>query len=407
MGAGEKLLGVAGVGALNVANAIKPFSRSGLGATMSFAAGWPTSELPLHLMGSQMATTAGLVARGALQSRTGRIGLAVSALTWVGLVGLHRETRKAEALFNSVVGRIDEAPAVSGLRSLVLPGLGETDFRIHRDIAYGNAGRDNLLDVWRRADLSSDAKAPVLLQVHGGGWVFGSKNGQAITLMNHMASRGWVCVAINYRLSPRATWPDHIVDVKRAIMWIRKNIAQYGGDPSFIAITGGSAGGHLAALAALSANDPAFQPGFEDADTTIQAAVPYYGVYNLTDPDVMPPDTTRFLESKVMKVEVAGAPGLWAAASPIERVIPEAPPFLVIHGSNDSLVPVEQAQTFVDALRVRSRNPVLYAEVPGAQHAFDTLATPRTRVTAGAVCRFLNAVHSGEIGVDGRCHVES
>ncbi len=98
-------------------------------------------------------------------------------------------------------------------------------------------------------------------------------------------SRGWVCVAINYRLAPRDPFPAHIVDVKKAIAWIRENIAAYGGNPDYIAITGGSAGGHLAALAALTANDAAYQPGFEDADTTVQAAVPHYGVYDFAGVD--------------------------------------------------------------------------------------------------------------------------
>ena len=70
--------------------------------------------------------------------------------------------------------------------------------------------------------------------------------------MSHLAELGWVCVSINYRLSPKQSWPDHIVDVKRAIAWVEDNIADYGGDPEFIAVTGGSAGGHLSALAALT-----------------------------------------------------------------------------------------------------------------------------------------------------------
>ncbi len=65
-------------------------------------------------------------------------------------------------------------------------------------------------------------------------------------MMHELALRGWVCVAINYRLSPRATWPDHVVDCKRALAWVREHIAEYGGDPAFIAVSGGSAGGHLA-----------------------------------------------------------------------------------------------------------------------------------------------------------------
>src|SRR5690606_14861447 len=126
-------------------------------------------------------------------------------------------------------------------------------------LSYGDAGRRNTLDIWKRPDLPLDAGAPVLVQVHGGAWVIGNKEQQAMPLLSHMADRGWVCVSINYRLSPRATWPDHIVDVKRALGWVKENIASYGGDPEFVAITGGSAGGHLSSLAALTANEPEFQ----------------------------------------------------------------------------------------------------------------------------------------------------
>ena len=75
--------------------------------------------------------------------------------------------------------------------------------------------------------------------------------------MYHLAARGWVCVAINYRLSPQATWPDHLVDCKRALAWIREHIAEYGGDPDYVVVTGGSAGGHLTAMMGLTAERPA------------------------------------------------------------------------------------------------------------------------------------------------------
>ncbi len=96
-----------------------------------------------------------------------------------------------------------------------------------------------------------------------------------------------MCVAINYRLSPRATWPAHIVDCKRAVAWVREHIAEYGGDPGFIAVSGGSAGGHLSSLLALTPNQPEWQPGFEDMDTSVDACLPFYGVYDTTgDPEL-------------------------------------------------------------------------------------------------------------------------
>ena len=151
--------------------------------------------------------------------------------------------------------------------------------RVERNIAFGEAGRRNYLDIYLPEEPVENA--PVLLQVHGGAWILGQKEEQGIPLMQHLAAKGWVCVAINYRLSPRDPWPAQAIDVKKAIHWIRQHISAYGGDPDYIAITGGSAGGHLTALTALTPNTPEWQPGFEDADTSVQLAIPHYGVYDL------------------------------------------------------------------------------------------------------------------------------
>ena len=160
---------------------------------------------------------------------------------------------------------------------------------------------------------------PVLLQVHGGGWMIGEKEQQAKPLMYHLAQRGWVCVAINYRLSPTAAFPAHIVDVKKSIAWVRENIAQYGGNPDFIAITGGSAGGHLSSLAALTPDRADFQPGFEETDTSIQAAVPFYGVYDLIDRYDIRPEMSmeKMLSDKVMQCTREENPELWESSSPL------------------------------------------------------------------------------------------
>jgi acetyl esterase/lipase len=232
----------------------------------------------------------------------------------------------------------------------------------------------------------------VLLQVHGGGWTIGTKDQQGIPLMQHMASRGWVCVAINYRLAPRDPFPAHIVDVKKAIAWIRDNIADYGGNPDYIAITGGSAGGHLAALAALTANDAAYQPGFEDADTTVQAAVPHYGVYDFAGvTGLRSAELLRdaFLAPRIFQKAWPEAREEFEAASPILRVTPEAPDFFVLHGVHDTLVEVAQARLFVERLREVSKKKVVYAELPGAQHAFDIFPSIRSAHVVRAIERYL------------------
>jgi acetyl esterase/lipase len=283
----------------------------------------------------------------------------------------------------------------------MLSGFGaRRRYAASRNLSYGDHGRHNCLDIWRRADLPADAGAPVLVQVHGGAWTIGEKRGQAHPLMAHLAERGWVCVTINYRLSPRARWPEHIVDVKRALAWTKANIAGHGGDPSFVVITGGSAGGHLAALAALTPDHAPFQPGFEDADTNVAAAVPFYGVYDFTNRDGSAGRAlVPFLERRVMHSRLADNRAVWDEASPMSHVRPDAPSLFVLHGANDVLVPVEHARSFVGALRGVSRNPVVYAELPRAQHAFDLLPSVRAHHAVRAVERFLAVVRSEHGGV--------
>src|SRR5690606_1758010 len=136
-----------------------------------------------------------------------------------------------------------------------------------------------------------------------------------------------------------ATFPDHLVDLKRAVAWIRQHADALGVDPGYIAVTGGSAGGHLASLLALTASDPRYQPGFEDADTSVQAAVSFYGVYDFTNRlGTKPPAFRTFLERVVMK-RPFDPHGAYRLASPIDRVREDAPPFFVIHGEMDTIAP--------------------------------------------------------------------
>ena len=103
---------------------------------------------------------------------------------------------------------------------------------------------------------------PAIMQIHGGAWIIGDKREQGWPLIGHLAANGWVCFNVNYRLSPGATWPDHLVDLKYALKWIRDRADDFGIDPDFIAVTGGSAGGHLTAMMALTANEPGVSAGF-------------------------------------------------------------------------------------------------------------------------------------------------
>jgi acetyl esterase/lipase len=260
-------------------------------------------------------------------------------------------------------------------------------------VRYGNLPTQ-LLDVWRRKDLPAEP-APVLIFVPGGAWVYGSRLLQGYALMSHLAEMGWVCLSIGYRVAPHHRWPAHITDVKTAIAWARANVDKFGGDRNFVAVAGCSAGGHLSALAGLTANDPEMQCDLpDDSDTSVDAVVGIYGRYDWEDGSTA--ERARFvdfLERVVVGRKISKHPDVFHKASPIARVNKDAPPFLVIHGTGDCVIPVEQARIFVERLRAASRSVVSYVELPGAGHAFDMIDGARTGSMATAIGLFLNQIH--------------
>ncbi len=362
-----------------------------------FLAGWLTGEFALFHLAWQAVLTVALVAAGALDDPSGRLGLALMALSAVLLLLAHHRGRAAESVVEAALVEAlgpDYRDAIrpeltATLRDGVPRGLLLRPFRyevpdveVVRDLAYGPHGRANQLDVYRRRDL--DGPAPVLVHVHGGSWMRGRKERQAKPLTWHLAEHGWVVVAVNYRLSPAATFPDHLDDVRAAVRWVRDHAGDLGADPGFVVLTGGSAGAHLASLAAL------------DPDLAVQGCVPHYGIYDFLDRHGARGRNSiqGFLTKAVMKCRPADCPERWEAASPISQVGPHAPPFFVLHGTFDSLAFVEEARHFVAALREATGAPVAYAEVPAAQHAFDTFHTVRGTHVVNGVARWLDWVQS-------------
>ena len=255
-----------------------------------------------------------------------------------------------------------------------------------------------LLDVWRRADLVGPA--PVLVFIPGGAWVFGSRILQGHELMAHLVEMGWVCLSVQYRTSPRHRWPRQIVDVKAAIAWARNNVHDFGGDREFVAVAGCSAGGHMASLVGLTPGDPHWEADLPaSADTSVDAVVSVYGRYDWEDRST--PERARFmdfLERVVVKREQSRKPDLFRTASPLARVHPAAPPFLILHGDSDVIIPVAEARTFVARLRAASNSPVGYVELPGAGHGFDLTDGTRTGAAVRAIGLFLQHVHRSRVG---------
>ncbi|MGI9020942.1 MAG: alpha/beta hydrolase fold domain-containing protein [Solirubrobacterales bacterium] len=268
---------------------------------------------------------------------------------------------------------------------------------IHRrGVVYHREERRRVrLDVYMpKAAARDDELRPAIVQIHGGGWIFGSRVEQGIPLLNHLAANGWVGFNVDYRLSPRATMPDHVIDVKRAIAWVRENAEEYGVDPERICLTGGSAGGHLCALAALTSEDRSLQPGFEEADTSVSAAVAFYGLYDLLDAERRYYRHIRdwLIARVVVKRDRDTDPDAFRKVSPTHRVHAGAPPFMVFHGEHDSLVPVGDARAFVERLERISESPVLYVELPGSEHAFDLAPSLRCARVVEGIERFLRTV---------------
>ena len=151
--------------------------------------------------------------------------------------------------------------------------------------------------------------------------------------------------------------------MKRAIAWAREHAAEYGGDPNRVLLVGSSAGGNLAVFAALTPNDPAYQPGFEHVDTEVLAATALYGYYGPSD---------------------SGRP----TSAPTAHLRGDAPPCFLVHGDRDTIVVVEHARAFAARLRSASEGPVVYAELPDAQHTFDLVHSIRCEAVVDAAEAF-------------------
>jgi acetyl esterase/lipase len=380
-------------------NAIRPHYSRALIAAASFFAGWLRAELALPALVLEIPLFGVLIWYGALHTWPGGIGLVLHFMSIALLiVSLQKSFISGSVVDKALVGFADDlsAPLKLPWRLLLLPfwitqpGVEKLRNRVYHEGDDGTLA----LDIYRLRD-GAQERRPVLIFVHGGAWMIGFKSMQGLPMLQHFAGLGWVCFSISYRLSPRATFPDHIVDVKRAIAWVRQHADEYGCDPNFIVISGNSAGGHLASLASLTPNEPSLQPGFAEADTSIAACLSFYGVYDFSD---------RFshwhnrgllavLERFVMKARLADEPERFEAASPLSHVGAHAPPFLVVHGDTDSIVPVAEARAFVAALRKSTAAPCVYIEVPGAQHAFEVFPSVRTVQLLRGLQRFAIHLH--------------
>jgi len=348
---------------------------------------------------------------GALESTLGNLALLVLLCTWPGLAWSIWQSTRAKGILERSLKRdlgyqyrqeIDPAQREQ-LRQKVpfsdwknpfamkYPGV-----EVIRGIPYGPHGVRQQLDISRPAHIPEEG-CPVLLQIHGGAWMIGDKAQQALPLMYMLASKGWICVACNYRLSPSVGFPTHLTDCKKALCWVREHGSEYGMDTDFVAVTGGSAGGHLTALMGLTENRPELQEEHPNTDTSVQAVIPFYGLYDFLVRYNQHPNADlykKFTKDRILHETPEENPELWELGSPIAQIHPDAPPFMVLHGNLDSLASVNDGRIFAQKLRETSDNPVVYAEMEGAEHGWETIRSLRTEHTIDAVHRFLEWARS-------------
>ncbi len=355
-------------------NALYPFRQTALLFPSMFWS-WFVIGLPGQLVLFQMVAAGILIWMGALGYAVGWVGIVLLVFSWLGTVLILSRTRSSGRVVDAALTRAHvtrSGPPVPVWRVLLsAPFRGRTVEKIKNIPFRRVAGHVIKLDVYR--DKTDRTNRPVFMYIHGGGWVMGDKREQGLPLLHHMARAGWLCFSVNYRLSPGVALPDQLADVKAGLVWLREHAGEYGGDPSFVAVSGGSAGGNLAALVGLTENNPRYQPGFEDADTSVEIVAPVYGIYDVTNR--MGAQTARFvsmlMEPLVIKAFLDDEPQEFAAMSPLDRVHPDVPPFVICQGDRDSLAPVVEARAFVERLEESSRERVVYMEFPGAQHIFD------------------------------------
>lgn len=247
---------------------------------------------------------------------------------------------------------------------------------VHRDIPFRETDNRTLeLDVYRprdtaRSDSDDGAHAPrpVVVFVYGGGWSDGA-TGQFARYALAFAASGWVAVECSYRLADEARFPAQIVDVHAALDWIGDHIAGYGGDSNRLAIAGHSAGGHLAALASLTRDHPELTPRPSSRPSEPPSVTAVAGISGVYDFDLSADSREAFAAFLVDNDADRSLEEQRRLASPVSAVTANAPPTLLLHGTDDEVVPAEQSEHYRNALDAAGAR-VECVIVPDADHVF-------------------------------------
>ncbi|MGE7673433.1 alpha/beta hydrolase fold domain-containing protein [Lysinibacillus sp. NPDC094403] len=241
------------------------------------------------------------------------------------------------------------------------------------DVVYGKT-TDSIelkLDVWPAKKKSEDVLTPVIVQVHGGGWVSGDK-GQVQDWNQWMNDQGYTVFDVQYRMPPEASWKDEVGDVKSALGWILQNADTYKIDPNRIILMGESAGGNLAMLAAYSMGDKLLPPSTDVPDVPIKAVINMYGPSEMTD--FYKNNPSKNYVQDVMNNYIGGSPSeyheRYKMLSPSSYIQKNTPPTITFLGTSDRIVPVEQATVLDEKLTKNGVAHELYL-LPKVDHGFD------------------------------------
>jgi acetyl esterase/lipase len=357
-----------------------PF-RTPLGKA-AFWLGMLINEAPFYPFIFLLGSTVLAVVDGDLFAPADAVVLGMACAAGIGLVVLQVRTFSARGVLSAALtdAGLDEQAnrladrgagargAWRAARTILLPlARVPRDVQVRRNLSYG-PHRLQRLDVYRQA--GAGPGAPVLIQLHAGGFRSGSKSNETRYLLGRLARAGWVCVSADYRLRPEADFAAHLSDVGGILAWVGRHAAEHGANPSRVVTLGTSAGGTLAVLAGLAPD--AVRAAFarerpEDATTElpeVRAAIGLYGYYDR---------------------------GLGVEPVPVDRADHRSPPVLLVSAAHDTIAPVQPTTDLAARLRDVSRAPVVHAVLPWAQHSFDVLRSVRVEAITDAVDEFLGA----------------
>lgn len=275
-------------------------------------------------------------------------------------------TRRTRTILAAVIWAGIAAAGIAQTTSTALPPLD-----IVRNVRYGEVGSAVLLLDIYRLKTPPQQPMPVVVWIHGGAWQFGNKEQP---LAAYLAYYGYCVLSIEYRLAPLNQFPAAVEDAKCAVRWVRANAAKMHVDPERIGVWGQSAGGHLAAMVGLTPGQFEGRGGHAEPSSRVQAVCafcpPTYWTESVDRDPVM-----RDILVKFLGTTHAGNPELYREASPVTHVTKDAPPFLLVHGDRDVVVPIDQSGKLHDALK-EAGVEVKMIRVQHADHSFQAMGGP-------------------------------